>query len=64
VVVTWPQLRLQAFLQRGVNNAGRIECEYGLGRMRTDRLLVWPIAGGEGKTQQWVIVDRGGASRP
>ena len=37
-----PQLLLQAFLQRIVNSGGRIEREYGLGRMRTDLLLVWP----------------------
>ena len=38
-----PQLLLQAFLQRIVNGGGRIEREYGLGRMRTDLLLMWPI---------------------
>ena len=38
-----PQLLLQAFLQRIVNGGGRIEREYGLGRMRTDLLLLWPI---------------------
>ncbi len=37
-----PQLLLQAFLQRIVNCGGRIEREYGLGRMRTDLLIVWP----------------------
>ena len=37
-----PQLLLQAFLQRVVNSGGRIEREYGLGRMRTDLLIVWP----------------------
>jgi AAA-like domain len=37
-----PQLLLQAFLQRVVNGGGRIEREYGLGRMRTDMLLLWP----------------------
>ena len=40
-----PQLLLQAFLQRVVNGGGRIEREYGLGRMRTDLLLVWPTRG-------------------
>jgi hypothetical protein len=35
-------LLLQAFLQRIVNSGGRIEREYGLGRMRTDLLIVWP----------------------
>ena len=39
-----PQLLLQAFLQRIVNSGGRIEREYGLGRMRTDLLIVWPVA--------------------
>jgi len=37
-----PQLLLQAFLQRVVNGGGRIEREYGLGRMRTDLLVIWP----------------------
>ena len=38
-----PQLLIQAFLQRIVNGGGRIEREYGLGRMRTDLLVIWPI---------------------
>ena len=38
-----PQLLLQAFLQRVVNSGGRIEREYGLGRMRVDLLVVWPV---------------------
>ncbi len=37
-----PQLLLQAFLQRIVNSGGRIEREYGLGRKRTDLLVIWP----------------------
>ena len=37
-----PQLLLQAFLQRVANGGVRIEREYGLGRGRTDLLLVWP----------------------
>ncbi len=41
-----PQLILQAFLQRIVNGDGRIEREYGLGRGRTDLLIVWPPQGG------------------
>ena len=45
-----PQLLLQAFLQRIVNSGGRIEREYGLGRMRTDLLIVWPAAGRGGET--------------
>ena len=40
-----PQLLLQAFLQRIVNSGGRIEREYGLGRMRTDLLILWPRPG-------------------
>ena len=39
------QLLLQAFLQRIVNSGGRIEREYGLGRGRTDLLIMWPLAG-------------------
>ncbi len=45
-----PQLLLQAFLQRIVNAGGRIEREYGLGRMRTDLLIVWPVRGAVRKT--------------
>ena len=45
-----PQLLLQAFLQRIVNSGGRIEREYGLGRMRTDLLVVWPVGGRTGGT--------------
>ena len=37
-----PQLLLQAFLQKIVTGSGRIEREYGLGRGRTDLLIVWP----------------------
>jgi hypothetical protein len=47
-----PQLLLQAFLQRIVNGGGRIEREYGLGRLRTDLLVIWPYTGG---TQKAVI---------
>lgn len=47
-----PQLLLQAFLQRIVNGGGRLEREYGLGRLRTDLLVVWPYPGG---TQRCVI---------
>ena len=43
----WPQLLLQAFLHRIVNSGGRIEREYGLGRGRTDLLIVWPRRGGK-----------------
>jgi len=51
-----PQLLMQAFLQRIVtwveceayrNHAGgRVEREYGLGRMRTDLLITWQYPGG------------------
>lgn len=42
-----PQLLMQAFLQRIVNGGGRVEREYGLGRRRTDLLVVWPPHAGE-----------------
>ena len=41
-----PQLLLQAFLQRIVNGGGRIDREYGLGRRRTDLLVIWNYPGG------------------
>ncbi len=50
-----PQLLLQAFLQRIVNSGGRIEREYGLGRRRTDLLLVWPVDRDRGRPQKVVI---------
>ena len=50
-----PQLLLQAFLQRIVNSGGRIEREYGLGRRRTDLLLVWPVGGDRDRPQKVVI---------
>ena len=42
-----PQLLLQAYLQRVVNRGGRLEREYGLGRGRTDLLMLWPDGKGE-----------------
>ena len=42
-----PQLLLQAFLQRIINGGGRLEREYGLGRGRTDLLVIWPYPAGE-----------------
>ena len=51
-----PQLLLQAFLQRVVNSGGRIEREYGLGRMRTDLLIVWPKAPARPETVRQRIV--------
>ena len=47
-----PQLLLQAFLQRVVNGGGRIEREYGLGRGRTDLLILWPQGG---ETRRFVV---------
>ena len=47
-----PQLLLQAFLQRVVNSGGRIEREYGLGRGRTDLLIVWRQGG---RTRKFVV---------
>ena len=47
-----PQLLLQAFLQRVVNSGGRIEREYGLGRGRTDLLILWPQGG---RTRRFVV---------
>ena len=40
-----PQLLLQGFLQRIVNSGGRVEREYGLGRMRTDLFVTWQCKG-------------------
>ena len=40
----WPQLLLQAFLNRVVNSGGRIEREHALGSRRTDLLVIWPSA--------------------
>ena len=42
-----PQLLLQSYLQRVVNGGGRIEREYGLGRGRTDLLVLWPREAGQ-----------------
>ena len=49
-----PQLLLQAYLQRIINGGGRIEREYGLGRGRTDLMVVWPY-GDAGAVQEVVI---------
>ena len=46
------QLLLQAFLQRIVNGGGRIERESGLGRGRTDLLIVWRQGG---RTRKFVV---------
>lgn len=50
-----PQLLLQAFLQRIVNGGGRVEREYGLGRKRTDLLLIYPQL--EGRDTQKVVLE-------
>ena len=50
-----PQLLLQAFLQRIVNSGGRVEREYGLWRMRTDLLIVWPAGAPPARTWRAVI---------
>ncbi len=49
----WPQLLLQAFLQRIVNAGGRIEREFGSGRRRIDLLIVWQT----GKAHQKIVVE-------
>ena len=48
----WPQLLLQAYLQRVVNGGGRIEREYALGRGRVDLLIVWPL---QDRVQELVV---------
>ncbi|WDN88703.1 hypothetical protein BuS5_01671 [Desulfosarcina sp. BuS5] len=54
-----PQLLLQAFLQRIVNSGGRVEREYGLGRMRTDLLVIWPVKAQslEAKETQKIVIE-------
>ena len=55
-----PQLLLQAFLQRVVNGGGRIEREYGLGRLRTDLLIIWPPPGeapGNAASEQRAVIE-------
>ena len=42
-----PQPILQAYPQRVANGGGRIEREYGLGRGRTDLLVLWPREAGQ-----------------
>lgn len=58
-----PQLLLQAFLQRIINGGGRVEREYGLGRGRTDLLLIWPWSGGEQRVVIELKVRRGSLER-
>jgi hypothetical protein len=52
-----PQLLLQAFLQRIVNGGGRIEREYGLGRMRTDLLVLWPYPQPHSGAEQRIVIE-------
>ena len=58
-----PQLLLQAFLQRIANGGGRIEREYGLGRGRTDLLLVWPESARGGKERAHVSASSSSSAR-
>ncbi|MDJ0837382.1 MAG: ATP-binding protein [Acidobacteriota bacterium] len=53
------QLLLQAFLQRVVNSGGRIEREYGLGRGRTDLLVIFNHAEGTQKIVLELKLQRG-----
>ena len=48
-----PQLLMQAFLQRVVNSGGRVEREFGLGRMRTDLLVLWPLRQAQPGKPSW-----------
>ncbi len=48
----WPQLLLQAYLQRVINGGGHIEREYALGSGRVDLLIVWPRAG---RVEEFVV---------
>ena len=53
-----PQLLMQAFLQRIVDNDGRVTREYGLGRRRTDLFIEWPLdeaQGYQGPVQKIVV---------
>ncbi len=52
-----PQLLLQAFLQRVVNGGGYIDCEYGLGRKRTDLLIRKPLTDHYGGPVQRVVLE-------
>ncbi len=52
-----PQLLLQAFLQRIVNDGGYIDREYGLGRGRTDLLIRKPLGNGYGAPVQRIVLE-------
>ena len=60
----WPQLLLQAFLQRIVNGGGRVEREHGLGRRRADLVILWPQRGDKRKFVVELKVRRGSLERP
>ena len=60
---TGPQLVLQGFLQRVVRGNGRLGRRYGLGRGRTDLLVVWPRIEGEQRVAIECRVLRGGLDR-
>ena len=55
----WPQLLLQAFLQRIVNGGGRVEREHGLGRLRADLVILWPQHGRKRKFVVELKIRRG-----
>jgi SpoVK/Ycf46/Vps4 family AAA+-type ATPase len=55
----WPQLLLQAFLQRVVNGGGRVEREHGLGRLRADLVILWPQHGHKRKVVVELKIRRG-----
>jgi hypothetical protein len=52
-----PQLLLQAYLHRVVNGGGRIEREYGLGRLRTDLLVIWPTPNAVPGAEQRAVIE-------
>ena len=52
-----PQLLMQAFLQRVVNGGGYIDCEYGLGRRRTDLLIRKLLTDGYGGPVQRIVLE-------
>ena len=48
---------MQDFLQRIVNGGGRLEREYGPGRMRTDLLAIWPEPGDQPAAAQRIVIE-------
>ncbi len=49
-----PHILIQAFLQRIINEGGRIDREYGPGRTRTDLLILWRLKDG---SYQRIIIE-------